>query len=129
MKRLLALMCYVVLAAACVAAPPAPSPTPTPSPVDVPSGSCIFTLDVSNESPGSIYVQINDTRVATIPAQEARRFINLGGWPEMPWHVLLIRISDGATLGESNFTSDQIEGHMTARDQGATANARDCEPA
>ncbi|MEP7379016.1 MAG: hypothetical protein ABI725_05570, partial [Chloroflexota bacterium] len=130
---------------ACATAVPAPSPTPMPAspdsapflspspptvPVDVPSGSCIFTLDVSNESSGSIYVQINDTRVATIPTQTTKRFMDHhGGLPEMPWHILLIRSSDGGTLGEGNFTYDQLDGQMTARDQATTANARKCAPA
>lgn len=144
MKRFLALLIVVSVAAACVGAVSAPSPTllpttpvsapflspsPPPGPVDVPSGSCIFTLDVSNESSGSIYVQINDTRVATIPVQETKRFMDHGAWPEMPWHVVLLRTSDGTTLGEGNFTSNQLDGHMTARDQDATANARTCAPA
>ena len=144
MKRFLALLSVVSVAAACAAVASAPSPTPIPTtpnsapflspspppgPVDVPSGSCIFTLDVANESSGPIYVQINDTRVATVPAQETKRFMDRhGGVPEMPWHVVLLRTSDGASIGESNFTFNQLDGHMTARDQDATAYARICGP-
>lgn len=145
MKHLLALTVVLVVAAACASAVPTPSPTPMPttpvsvpflspspppSPVDVPSGSCIFTLDVTNESSGSIYVQINDTRVATMATQATKRFMDHdGGLPEMPWHVVLLRTSDNVTLGEGNFTYDQLDGQMTARDQATTANARTCAPA
>jgi hypothetical protein len=136
MKRYLPLLFVAALFAACgAAAGPTATPQHTPTsappsatPIDVPSSSCIFILDIDNQSSGTIRVEINDTPVATLAPQTSRRFMDLGGWPEMPWFVVLVRTSDGATLGESTFTSDQLEGHMTARDQRATASSKDCAP-
>ena len=73
-------------------------------------------------------MQINDVGVATVPPQTTKRFMDHGGLPEMPWDVILIRTSDGSTLGQASFTYDQLDGHMTARDLEATASSRKCAP-
>ena len=76
-------------------------------------------------------MHINDTRVATIPKQASRTFMSLGsgnGLPDMPWHVVLIRTSDGATLGTGDFVYYQLDGSMVARDQDTIASAQICGP-
>lgn len=132
MKRLLALMSYVVLAAACVGAQPAPSPTPPgsapfltpsppPSPVDVPSGSCIFTLDVNNETGANVTVAANGTPLGDVAAHAARRFYAMmGGNPPLPWAVVITRTSDGTLLAAKDFPDGTLSGTIAVRDEPET---------
>lgn len=136
MKALAALLLAVGLAAACVSAGLAPvsvaTPTPsspaaapflTPSPletppVDVPSGSCIFTLDVDNQTASEVTVAANAIPLGTVAPHNTRRFYEFtNGYPPLPWSVDITRTTDGAFLVTNDFPEGTESGRITVRDE------------
>jgi hypothetical protein len=130
MKGWAALLLAVGLAAACATAGPAstvtstapgstaPAAVPTATrPVDVPSGSCIFTLDVDNETVAPVSIAVNSASLGAIPAGVTKRFYEMmDGNPPLPWSVRITRTADGAPLVSRDFPEGTLSGSITVRD-------------
>jgi hypothetical protein len=84
----------------------------------VPSGSCIFTLDVDNETVSPVSVAVNGTSWGAIPAGHTKRYYEMmDGHPPLPWSVEITRTADGASLVSKDFPEGTESGLITVRDR------------
>jgi hypothetical protein len=138
MKGLVALLLAAGVAAACASAGPAPqavtTTTPSPrvaipfltqapptlapgeTPTSRPSGSCIFALDVDNQTASHVTVAVNGAALGNVAAGGFSRFYAGMNGPPLPWAVVVTRTSDGEALASKYYPEGTLEGRITVRD-------------
>jgi hypothetical protein len=95
-----------------------PTVAPGETPTSRPSGSCIFALDVDNQTASAVTVAVNGAALGSVAAGRLFRFYEMmGGHPPLPWAVVVTRSSDGEAIASKYYPEGTLEGRITLRDE------------